>query len=101
MRRGELSAFKHAGFWHPMDTLRDKVRRTGLEYFKVVGLDLGDVDLVVDRMRTTRARAKFTPAGERGWTLSVPEGWYSAPEEAMTLDARLEYRASLHEFELA
>src|SRR5688500_9350272 len=21
-RRGELSAFKHAGFWHPMDTLR-------------------------------------------------------------------------------
>jgi glucose-1-phosphate cytidylyltransferase len=23
-RQGELSAFKHDGFWHPMDTLRDK-----------------------------------------------------------------------------
>jgi glucose-1-phosphate cytidylyltransferase len=23
-RHGELSAFKHGGFWHPMDTLRDK-----------------------------------------------------------------------------
>jgi glucose-1-phosphate cytidylyltransferase len=25
-RRGELSAFKHAGFWQPMDTLREKTR---------------------------------------------------------------------------
>ena len=24
-REGELSAFKHDGFWHPMDTLRDKM----------------------------------------------------------------------------
>jgi len=24
-RTGQLSAFKHDGFWHPMDTLRDKV----------------------------------------------------------------------------
>jgi glucose-1-phosphate cytidylyltransferase len=24
-RDGELSAFKHAGFWQPMDTLRDKM----------------------------------------------------------------------------
>jgi glucose-1-phosphate cytidylyltransferase len=23
-RQGQLSAFKHSGFWHPMDTLRDK-----------------------------------------------------------------------------
>jgi len=22
--RGELIAYKHRGFWHPMDTLRDK-----------------------------------------------------------------------------
>jgi glucose-1-phosphate cytidylyltransferase len=21
---GQLSAFRHGGFWHPMDTLRDK-----------------------------------------------------------------------------
>ena len=24
-REGELSAYKHTGFWHPMDTLRDKL----------------------------------------------------------------------------
>jgi len=24
-RQGDLSAFKHPGFWHPMDTLRDKM----------------------------------------------------------------------------
>jgi len=23
-RDGELMAFRHTGFWHPMDTLRDK-----------------------------------------------------------------------------
>jgi glucose-1-phosphate cytidylyltransferase len=22
---GELSAYRHGGFWHPMDTLRDKM----------------------------------------------------------------------------
>jgi glucose-1-phosphate cytidylyltransferase len=25
-RRGDLSAYKHEGFWHPMDTLRDKIK---------------------------------------------------------------------------
>jgi glucose-1-phosphate cytidylyltransferase len=24
-QKGQLSAFKHPGFWHPMDTLRDKM----------------------------------------------------------------------------
>jgi glucose-1-phosphate cytidylyltransferase len=24
-QQGQLSAFKHAGFWQPMDTLRDKL----------------------------------------------------------------------------
>jgi len=23
-RAGQLSAYRHEGFWHPMDTLRDK-----------------------------------------------------------------------------
>jgi len=23
---GELSAYKHSGFWQPMDTLRDKIK---------------------------------------------------------------------------
>lgn len=95
---GEFDGAAHRGARrHRRDVIReDLFRRAGLEYFKVVGLDLNDIDLVVDRMRATRARAKFTPPGERAWTLSVPEGWYSSPEEAMTLDARLEYRASLH-----
>ncbi|ATX82977.1 glucose-1-phosphate cytidylyltransferase [Mariprofundus ferrinatatus] len=28
--QGQLSAYRHAGFWQPMDTLRDKVRLEGL-----------------------------------------------------------------------
>lgn len=28
--QGQLSAFKHEGFWHPMDTLRDKTHLEGL-----------------------------------------------------------------------
>jgi glucose-1-phosphate cytidylyltransferase len=24
-RRGQLRAYRHTGFWHPMDTLRDKM----------------------------------------------------------------------------
>jgi hypothetical protein len=100
---GEYDGAAHRGARrHRRDVRReDLFRRAGLEYFKVVGLDLGDVDLVVDRMRTTRGRAKFTPPAERGWTLAAPEGWYSSPVEAMTLDARLEYRACLHELERA
>jgi hypothetical protein len=95
------AAHRHARR-HRRDVMReDLFRRAGLEYFKVVGLDLGDIDMVVDRMRTTRARARFATSGERGWTLSAPEGWYTSPEESMTLDARLEFRASLHGFELA
>ncbi len=29
-RRGELAAFKHGGFWHPMDTIRDKLELESL-----------------------------------------------------------------------
>ena len=29
-RQGQLSAFRHDGFWHPMDTLRDKLLLEGL-----------------------------------------------------------------------
>lgn len=75
----------------------DLCRRAGLEYFKVTGLDMRDPRLVVDRMVATRRRAKFLPPGDRGWTLVAPEGWFEGwPEEAMTLDDRLAYRAMLH-----
>ena len=29
-RSAQLSAFKHTGFWHPMDTLRDKLHLEAL-----------------------------------------------------------------------
>lgn len=81
---------------HRRDVLReDRFRRAGLEYFKVVGLDLADVDLVVDRMLATRARALRAPRGERDWTLEAPPGWYTSPVELMTLDERMEYQAAL------
>lgn len=77
----------------------DLCRRAGLEYFKVTGLDLADHDLVVARMLATRERAKFLPPGKRRWTLTPPPGFYDdAPEDAMTLDERLAYRADLRGF---
>jgi hypothetical protein len=95
---GEYDGAAHRGARrHRRDVLReDRFRRAGLEYFKVVGPDLADVDLVVDRMVTTRQRARFPPTSERGWTLTPPEGWYDSPLETMTLDQRLAYRAELH-----
>ncbi len=95
---GEYDGAAHrAGRRHRRDVMReDLFRRAGLEYFKVVGLDLADVGLVVDRMLTTRARAKFQPSDERAWTLLPPEDWYDSPFDAMNLDQRLEYRAALH-----
>ena len=30
----QLSAYKHSGFWHPMDTLRDKRYLEYVEYWK-------------------------------------------------------------------
>ena len=78
---------------HRRDVMReDLFRRAGLEYFKVVGLDLADVDVVVQRMVTTRARAAFPSPARRAWTLTPPEGWYESPLEAMSLDGRLEYQ---------
>jgi glucose-1-phosphate cytidylyltransferase len=29
-QRGQLAAYRHHGFWHPMDTLRDKNYLEGL-----------------------------------------------------------------------
>jgi hypothetical protein len=95
---GEYDGAAHRGARrHRRDVMReDRFRRAGLEYFKVVGPDLAEVDMLVDRMVTTRQRAKFLPPSERGWTLTPPEGWFDSPLEAMTLDERLAYRAELH-----
>jgi hypothetical protein len=75
----------------------DGCRRLGLEYFKVTGLDVVDRPRVVDRMHCTRARALFLPSTKRQWTLAPPPGWFDqSPEDAMTLDQRLAFRAGLH-----
>lgn len=68
-------------------------RRAGLETFKVVTGDIGDVDLVVERMEDARRRALWLPPEHRGWTLRNP--YDEGPEE--TLDFRLDRRDLAHE----
>jgi hypothetical protein len=65
----------------------DLMRRAGLEYFKVTGIDLTDRALVADRMLATRARALATPR-HRGWTIDPPLWW----QPALPLDDELELR---------
>jgi hypothetical protein len=95
---GEYDGAAHRGARrHRRDVMReDRFRRASLEYFKVVGPDLAEVDTLVDRMATTRQRARFLPRSERAWTLTPPEGWYDSPLETMTLDERLAFRAEMH-----
>ncbi len=94
---GEYDGAVHrAARRHHHDVIREeRFRRAGLEYFKVVGLDLADLGRVVDRMLATRERARRLAPRRRVWTLTPPRGWYDSPEDTMTLDERLEYRAWL------
>lgn len=91
---GEYDGAAHRGARrHHRDVVReDRFRRAGLEYFKVVGLDLADVGVVVDRMLATRRRARWLPPARRAWTLTPPPGWYESPLESASLDERLAYR---------
>jgi hypothetical protein len=50
-----------------------RFRGCGLEYFTIVGSDLHDLDLMVERMLTTRDRA-LSLSRPRGWTTEPPEG---------------------------
>lgn len=71
---------------HRRDVTREAAFRDhGLEFFRVVGGDLGNRALVVDRMLSARRRARFLPEEDRAWTL-VPPPWWEQPE---TLDHRL------------
>ncbi len=75
---------------HTRDVVReDRMRRAGLEYVKVTGLELANPDVVADRMLSTRARAKWLPAAKRQWTAVPPPGWQPAP----TLDELFAQRA--------
>lgn len=61
------------------------LRRLGLEYFDAVAPDLRARGALADRMRSTRARARFEPPEERAWTIDPPPGWPREP----SLDERL------------
>ncbi|HXH77565.1 hypothetical protein [Nocardioides sp.] len=76
---GEYQGADHKeGERHRSDTAReDKFRNAGLEMFEVVGGDLADRWMVVERMLSARARSKFLPAHERKWTLDAPAWWRS------------------------
>lgn len=79
---------------HARDVRReDACRRVGLEYAKVTGPDMYDVDLVVDRLRSTRGRARFATPDQRRWTLTGPSA--ERPEE--TAEAQAIHRAWLFE----
>lgn len=60
-------------------------RNAGLEYFAIVGGDLTNRTLVVDRMFAARRRSLFIPEDSRAWTLTPPP-WWEAEE---SLDSRL------------
>lgn len=63
----------------------EALRRLQLEYFDVVRPDLDRRAELAERMRSTRGRAKFTPASRCMWTLDPPPGWPREP----SLDERL------------
>ncbi len=71
------------------DAFREEdCRRHGLEYARFNALDLRDTALVVERIRSARARARFAAPNRRRWTLRAP----SAEEAPLSLDDRLAYR---------
>lgn len=74
---GEYQGADHKeGERHRSDAAReDRFRNVDLEMFEVVGGDLADRGLVVDRMLAARARAKFLPPDRRTWTLDTPAWW--------------------------
>lgn len=79
---------------HSRDVAReDGFRGAGLEYFTITGPDMNDRPLMVRRMHTTRARARWLPETRRRWTL-LPPPWWPA---SRTLDQELERRTVLAE----
>jgi hypothetical protein len=74
---GEYQGADHKeGERHRTDVAREQsLRDVGIECFEVVGGDLGDVDLVVKRMRAARARSLFRSPAYRLWTLEQPAWW--------------------------
>jgi len=92
---GEYDGADHrAARRHSKDVAREEnFRRLGLEYFKVVGPDMRSHRLVVDRMASTRGRARWQPEGIRAWTIEPPPAWQVEPD----LDSLLAYRELMDE----
>jgi hypothetical protein len=78
---GEYQGEDHKdGARHRKDVAREECFRDhGLEYFELVGGDLAQRQVAVDRMLNARRRAKFLPPESRAWTLEPPP-WRSRPE---------------------
>ena len=74
---GEYDGEDHKGRErHRADVAREQLfRNHGLEYFAIVGGDLSDRRLVVDRIHGTRGRARFDRPEDRVWTLEPPPWW--------------------------
>ena len=87
---GEYQGEEHKdGQRHRDDVEREeRFRDHGLEFFEVVGGDLPRRQLVVARMRSARARAKFLPPESCAWTLETPP-WRTPPEPLDTYLARI------------
>jgi hypothetical protein len=72
---------------HSRDVIKDEdLRGCGLEVVRVTGPQLGDVPVLVRRLRAARARARFAAEPDRRWVARPP---------ANDLDQRLAERAAL------
>lgn len=87
---GEFDGADHRGARrHSNDVDREgRFRNRELEFFRVTGLDIPSRPLVVRRMASARARARFLPESRRPWTIVPPPGWESEPTLDEILDDR-------------
>lgn len=53
----------------------ESLRGLGLEYFTLMRPDLDDRAATAERMKATRARARFETEANRRWTIQPPRGW--------------------------
>lgn len=87
---GEFDGADHrAALRHSKDVAReDRFRKVGLEYVKITGPDLAHRDRVVDRILSTRRRARWLPESRRAWTVTPPPHWEIPPTLDEVLDLR-------------
>ena len=74
---GEFDGADHrSATQHSKDAAReDGLRRHGLEYFAVTGLDLRNRRAVAARMAGARSRARWLAEDDRAWTLDSTGAW--------------------------